>query len=80
MGSESPTVSLHRKAALRGYLVVIPDNEGSEPCVRGVAPAIDSKVAPGVEPVTIPTFQGIESSQLQHRIGLAVTHLPTGTA
>ncbi len=62
---------VHRKAAVRGYLVVVPDHEVSEPCVRGIAQAIDSKVVPRLEPVAISTSQGVQSSQLQHRSHLA---------
>src|SRR5579863_9513758 len=62
---------VHGKAAVRGYLVVVPDHEVSEPCMRGVALGFDSKVVPGFEPVAISTSQGVQSSQLQHRSHLA---------
>ena len=61
----------HRKAAVRRYLVVVPDNEVPKPGVRGVALAIDSKMVPRLEPVAISTSQGVQSSQLQHRSHLA---------
>src|SRR5258707_15524689 len=64
-------MSVHRKAAVRGYLVVVPDHEVSEPCVRGVALGFDGEVMSGLEPVAISTSQGVQSSQLQHRSHLA---------
>jgi hypothetical protein len=66
---------VHRKAAVRGYLVVVPDHEVPEPGVRGVALAIDGEVVPGLEPVAISTSQGAQSSQLQHRSHLAGSRL-----
>src|SRR5882762_5882822 len=62
---------VHRKAAVRGYLVVVPDHEVSEPRMRGVALGFDGKVVPRLEPVAISTSQGVQSSQLQHRSRLA---------
>ena len=62
---------VHRKAAVRSYLVVVPDHEVPEPSVRGVAMAIDGEVVPGLEPVAISTSQGVQSSQLQNRPLLA---------
>src|SRR5258708_4046841 len=62
---------VHRKAAARGYLVVVPDHEVSEPCMRGIALGFDGEVMSGFEPVTISTSQGVQSSQLQHRSHLA---------
>ena len=62
---------VHRKAAVRRYLVVVPDNEAPKSGVRGVALAIDSKVVPRLEPVAISTSKGVQSSQLQHRSHLA---------
>src|SRR5580700_10729251 len=57
---------VHRKAAVRGYLIVVPDYEVPELCVRVVALAIDDEVVPGLEPVTICASQGDQSSQSQH--------------
>src|SRR6266481_9396843 len=64
-------MSVHRKAAVRGYLVVVPDQEVPEPCMRGVALGFDGEVVPGLEPVAISTSQAVQSSQLQHRSHLA---------
>jgi hypothetical protein len=57
---------VHRKAAVRGYLVVVPDYEVPELCVRVVALAIDGEVVPGLKPVAICASQRDQSSQLQH--------------
>jgi hypothetical protein len=46
---------VHRKAAVRGYLVVVPDQKVPEPRVRGVALAVDGEVVPSLEPVAIST-------------------------
>jgi hypothetical protein len=61
---------VHGKAAVRGDLVVVPDDEVSEPRVRGVALAVDGEVMPGSNPLVISTSQGVQSSKLQAGSGL----------
>src|ERR1700726_2870812 len=61
------SMSVPRKAAVRGDLVVVPDHEVPEPRVGGVTLAVECKVVPGFEPVVMFTSQGVHSSKLQHR-------------
>jgi hypothetical protein len=62
---------VHRKAAVRGYLVVVPDDEAPEPRVGGVTLAVECEVVPRFEPVVMSTSQGVHASDLQHRSLLA---------
>src|ERR1700689_311737 len=61
------SVRMHRKAAVRSDLIVVPDHETAEPRVRGIALAVDREVVLGLEPGVICPVQGGPSSKFQHR-------------
>ncbi len=61
-------VRMHREAAVRSDLIVIPDHQAAEARVRRIALAADGEVVSGPEPVAIPTSQGAPGSKLRHLV------------